>query len=219
MKYVSTFFALMMLIPAGQAKCIEVQATVGTNYWGNTVGLGFKHFLSDRWGIGITVTSGNFRLSTSNQGDFLVFKNLPGDEHRATLELKQLIDLAAYFKRVHQERIRMFGEVGIGLTHVFVRFKSEYNENGVVGTFKAEQDYSKYGLFVSLNVVDFDLTDSNKAILSLGIKSKLLFWKGPETLDYDNNVDTIVSHELWGDSGSTLYFPYPELFASLALRL
>jgi hypothetical protein len=197
----------------------SIQATLGNNIWGNTVGVGYQQPLSDHWGLEVIFTSGYFRFKTSNQGDFLFFYNLPGDEHRITLELKQLLDLAVYYRRNQQDAVRLFEQFDLGITHVFITFKSEFNKEGVVGTFKGERDYSKYGLFVSVDVAQFMLKEADKVVLSLGLRTKLILLDSPQTLDYDNNAGRIERHGLFSTEGRKLYLPYPEVFVSVAVKL
>lgn len=164
-------------------------------------------------------SSGYFSLVKNEAGDFLLPKNLPGDEHRVTLELKQLIDLSVCYTRDQNRKTRYFDQFAIGVTHAFVTFKSEYVEAGTEGTFRGQRDYSQYGLYLSCNVVRFELQSRDNMFLSLGIRSKFAVLDSPQEMDYDNGAGKVQRRKLISCVGDYLLFAYPELFAALSVGL
>lgn len=223
MKITKTVTALAFLICVGfsstHAEPGSVRFSLGTNIWGHTAGVEYQHRLAKKWALGIMYSSGYFHLVKNEAGDFLLPGNVPGDEHRVTLELKQLIDLSVYYTRDQDRKTRYFDEFAVGMTHAFIRFKSEYVEAGTEGTFRGQRDYSQYGLFLSCNVVRFELQSDNKMFLSFGVRSRFTVMDSPQEMDYDNGAGRVQRRKLVSSVGDYLLFTYPEVFAALSVGL
>ena len=197
----------------------SVRFSLGSNIWGNTLGIGYQHGLGKKWALGVMYSSGYFSLVKNEAGDFLLPGNLPGDEHRMTLELKQLIDVSVCYIRSNKPKTRYFDEFAIGITHAFLTFRSEYTEAGTRGTFRGRRDYSLYGLFLSCNVFRFELKSPEKMFLLLGVRSKFAVLDSPQEIDYDNRAGIVKREKLYSSNGGYLLYPYPEVFATISVGL
>lgn len=190
----------------------------GNNIWGNSLGLCLDVPISESWVVQLGYGTGYFNFSTTDQGDFLFLENLPGDEHRVTLELKQTVDISLSYRRHEVRHVHLFNEFGAGITHVLVRFKSEYERSDAPGTFKAEKDYSRYGIFVSLNVLDVEPHVAGGIAFSLGVRSRLVWLDSPQVLNYTNGAGWTEKQYEYARHGDTLYYPYPEMFLAARYR-
>jgi hypothetical protein len=216
---ISAAFLIWVGFSSSYAEPESVRFSLGSNIWGNTLGIGYQHGLGKKWALGVMFSSGYFSLVKNEAGDFLLPKYLPGDEHRVTLELKQLIDVSVCYKRNDKPGIKYFDEFAIGITHAFFTFKSEYTEVGTRGTFQGQRDYSLYGLFLSCNVVRFELKSPDKMFLLLGIRSKFIVLDSPQEIDYDNGAGIVRREKLYCINCDHIIYPYPEIFATISVGL
>jgi hypothetical protein len=212
-------FLICSAFRSTQAEPGSIRFSLGTNIWGNTLGAEYQLKLGKTWALGMMYSSGYFSLVKNETGDFLLPKDVPGEEHRVTLELKQLIDLSVYYARDPNGKTRYLDEFAIGLTHAFFRFRSEFTEVGTPGTFRAQRDYSRYGLFLSCNIVRRELESQKKTFLLFGIRSKFIVLHSPQDIDYDNGAGEIKHSRLFSRHGDYMFFAYPEVFTALSLGL
>jgi hypothetical protein len=145
-------------------------------------------------------------------------KNLPGEEHRVSLDMKQLVDIGLSFHRNRVSGLHLFNEFGAGLTHVYVRLRSEFERDSYVGTYRAEKDYSRYGAFLTANVIDFDAGSFSDMVFSLGVRTKLIWLDSPQELNYTNGLGGNFHAYDRARHGNTLYYPYPEIFFAARYR-
>jgi hypothetical protein len=212
----------LIAIAAFAAPCHGAESSggliYGNNIWGHSLGLCLDVPISKSWLIQLGYGEGYFNFTTTDGGDFLLFDNLPGDEHRVTLDIKQVVDISMSYQRNEVRQVHFFNEFGAGITHVLVRFRSEYERTGAPGTFKGEKDYSRYGFMVSANVLDFETGFSGNVAFSLGVRSRLVWLDSPQVVYYTNGAGWIEDYKDIAKHGDTLYYPYPEVFFSARYR-
>lgn len=191
----------------------SVGISYGDNIWGKTLGLAVDVPLSTKWVVQLTHSTGHLAFTTRDRGDFLFYvDNLPGEEHRISLDIKRFVDIALVYQRNAVSEVHIFNEFGVGIAHVFARLRSEFEKEDDLTTFRGERDYSEYGVIATANVIDFQPDIAGDVLFSLGIRSRLFWMDSPQVLHYTDGAGRIDTKTLSSRHGDTIYFLYPELF-------
>lgn len=204
--------AILALVRPAYCTESSIGVTYGNNIWGNTLGLNLEVPVSTHWALQLAYGTGQFAFTTRDEGDFLYLSNLPGKEHRTSLDFKRLVDIAVTYQRNEVSSFRLFNEFGAGIAHVFVRLRDEFEKEDGLTTFRGERDYSRYGVVVMANAMDFRPGADGDIEFSLGLRSKLIWIDSPQELHYTDGAGRYDTKTNEARHGDTLYFPYPELF-------
>jgi hypothetical protein len=184
----------------------------GNNIWGNTLGLSLDAPLSRHLVWQFSYGTGQMAFDTQGDEKFPFVGDPPGDDHRVSLDLKQMVCMGISYRRNEVSGVQLLNEFGGGAAHVFVGLRSEFESQDGLTTFRGERDYSRYGVFFTANVLDFEVGVGGDVVFSLGIRSMLVWLDSPQELHYTDGAGRIATKTARAEHGDTLYYPYPELF-------
>ncbi len=181
----------------------------GTNYWGNTFSLLYRRKVTRNFSLGLGFSKGSFNfVQKANSTMFGV--DYSGDEDlKVNIQIKRIIDFAFYLNRTTNKNLSFLNTYGLGLSHFFVTFKESMEQEGIPGTFEGEKDFSKYALYLLLNIMEFKPKNLEGLSFSLGLKSHFTLIDYPQTLTLYNG-DESITWTLYDGKNNIL--PYVEAY-------
>jgi len=103
-----TIVPVVVAVLAVVQPCHGIEPAAGINYgnniWGNTLGLSLDAPLSRHWLWQFSYGSGQMAFDTQGNENFPVVGDLPSDDHRVSLDLKQVVRMGISYRRKSGER-------------------------------------------------------------------------------------------------------------------
>lgn len=194
------------------AQNYSLNAEVGNNYYGNSIGLSLSRRIVDHLWANLGYENGSFSHFQEAGSTFFIFSNPSSINYNLNIGIHEMTDLFISWRWKEDKPVWFLNSIGIGLSHYNLTVSSSFQKIGYPGIFRGAKDMSGFALYADLHLLDVHLPD-DKLSYSLGVKCHTVWLSSPQVIVTDNGLgDTSNAAAEVSSDGGPIVVPYLELF-------
>jgi len=192
-------------------------AQVGSNYFGQTLGLSYSHRLLGQFWGNTGIRFGSFNLNLGPGESIFWLTNTTSYEYQAGLSLHWVASAALAFRFADQGEFRLSPSVAAGASFYDATFHIARQLPGF-SLYQGSKDHSGFALYLEWVLLEYR-PPKDRLFFSLGAKGNAAFLSSPQSIvikDPSGNQSTLT---LSTEDGSPIPFPYLEAFLGVGYAL